>query len=199
MKKAAGKFNWRFAIYGLFGVIIIAVGISRLSRRPSEPLPVLGKLPEFELVDQNGEMFSLADLQGKMWLADFIFTTCGGPCPIMSSQFARLQDKYSPFEDFRLLSISVNPEYDTPPILKEYGDRYGADHSRWTFLTGEREAIHTLAVDGFHVGSIEEPVFHSTRYILVDSGARIRGYYISTEPDELARLERDLRILNSGT
>lgn len=198
MKKRPPGFGPRFWVYGLFATVILVAAASQLFRRSSDPPPVLGHLPEFQLINQNGENFSRDDLLGNLWLADFIFTTCAGPCPIMSGQFAGFQERFSPVEDFSLLSISVNPEYDTPPVLKEYGDRFGADHSRWTFLTGGRDAIHSLAVDGFHVGSIDEPMFHSTRFILVDSQARIRGYYISSEPEELARLERDFRVLAAG-
>ncbi|MFQ6616809.1 MAG: SCO family protein [Fidelibacterota bacterium] len=189
----------RVLLYVLFGVVIAAAALVRLSRRPPEPPPVLGILPPFHLVDQNGEGFSRDDLLGKLWLADFIFTTCSGPCPVMSGQFAQFQKRFSPMRDFRLLSISVNPEYDTPAILREYGNRFGADHTRWTFLTGDPGAIHRLAVDGFHVGSIEKPMFHSTRFVLVDSKGQIRGYYISSETQEMARLERDLKSLAAGS
>ena len=77
------------------------------------------ELPDFHLTDQSGNAFSRDDLTGKVWVADFIFTTCAGPCPIMSSQFTELQDRFSHLPDFRLLSISVNPEYDTPQVLKD--------------------------------------------------------------------------------
>ena len=113
----------------------------------------------------------------------------------MTAQFAELQDRFSELENFRLLSVSVNPEYDTPEVLKSYGDNYGADHSRWTFLTGDREKIHRLALEGFHVGTEEDPIFHSTRFILVDRVGKIRGYYISTEQIEMERLWTDAELL----
>lgn len=198
MKTGTRMLGSRIPLYALFGLVILGIALLRTSRPAPDPLPVLGDLPEFQLVDQNGEDFSRDDLLGNLWLADFIFTTCSGPCPVMSGQFARFQDRFSRTRDFRLLSISVNPEYDTPDVLKAYGDRFLADHRRWSFLTGDRDAIHRLAVDGFHVGSVKEPMFHSTRFILIDSQARIRGTYLSTEPDEIARLERDIRNLAAG-
>jgi protein SCO1/2 len=89
----------------------------------------------------------------------------------------------------------VNPDYDSPEILREYGGRYGANYNKWRFLTGDREAIHELAVDGFKVGSVEDPIFHSTRFILLDDKARIRGYYISSELEEMQQLWRDVELL----
>jgi protein SCO1/2 len=160
-----------------------------------ESLLDYGTVPSFELIDQNRNTFSKDKLLGDVWVVDFIFTTCAGPCPIMTAQFAELQDRFSELENFRLLSVSVNPEYDTPEVLKSYGDNYGADHSRWTFLTGDREKIHRLALEGFHVGTEEDPIFHSTRFILVDRVGKIRGYYISSEKDEMERLWADAELL----
>ena len=113
----------------------------------------------------------------------------------MSNQFTELQSRYSNANDINLLSISVNPEYDTPVILREYGERYSSDNEKWHFLTGEKEEIHKLAVEGFKIGSIEDPIFHSTRFILIDNHARIRGYYISTEFEEMQKLWADVDIL----
>lgn len=161
----------------------------------SKELPIIAELTDFRLIDQNGRDFSKDDLLGKVWIADFIFTTCAGPCPIMSNQFTELQSRYANATDLNLLSISVNPEYDTPAVLREYGKKYGADSEKWQFLTGEKDEVHKLAVEGFKVGSIEEPIFHSTRFILMDNLARIRGYYISTELEEMKKLWQDVDLL----
>ena len=184
----------RFWLFITFGVIILVVSLRRQDSKKSE-LPILGKLIDFQLTDQDGEIFSKEDLLGKVWVADFIFTTCAGPCPVMSGQFAELQSRFSNAPDLNLLSISVNPDYDSPEILREYGGRYGANYNKWRFLTGDREAIHELAVDGFKVGSVEDPIFHSTRFILLDDKARIRGYYISSELEEMQQLWRDVELL----
>ncbi len=184
----------RFWLFVTFGVIILVVSLRRQDSKKSE-LPILGKLIDFQLTDQDGEIFSKEDLLGKVWVADFIFTTCAGPCPVMSGQFAELQSRFSNAPDLNLLSISVNPDYDSPEILREYGGRYGANYNKWRFLTGDREAIHELAVDGFKVGSVEDPIFHSTRFILLDDKARIRGYYISSELEEMQQLWRDVELL----
>ncbi|MFQ6673875.1 MAG: SCO family protein [Fidelibacterota bacterium] len=186
-------------LYGVFGIVILVTFLLRVTPRGTAGPPVLGQLQGFSLVDQNGNPFSREDLLGHVWVVDFIFTTCAGPCPVMSGQFAELQERFSKLKDVRLLSISVNPEFDTPSVLKDYGARYAANHDRWIFLTGRLDDIHRLAADGFHVGSVEEPIFHSTRFILVDRNARIRGYYISTELDEMQKLWHDVRALSVTT
>ena len=188
-------FDKKFLLFVGFALIILLSFFKNLGKGEVAQLPILGTLTDFELIDQNGQAFTKTDLEGNIWIADFIFTTCAGPCPVMMSQYTDLQDRFSNFRKLNLLSISVYPEFDTPPVLKEYGDRYNANHDKWTFLTGDRNEIHRLAVDGFQVGSIEDPVFHSTRFILVDDKAQIRGYYISTELEDMQKLWRDAEIL----
>lgn len=184
-------------LFLVFAVAIVAVLILRVVSRPESPLPDFGSLPDFSLVNQRGDPFTRAALAENVTLADFIFTTCAGPCPVMTAEFVKLQGEFADRPDLRLLSISVNPEYDTPEILTAYGKGFGADFGKWSFLTGAREAIHRLAVEGFHIGSIEDPVFHSTRFVLIDRQGRIRGYYTSTEPEEVENLSRDARRLLS--
>jgi len=162
----------------------------------TEPLPVLGRVTDFELIDTQGEPFSLERLQDRVWVADFIFTTCAGPCPEMTKQMANLHRSYKLEDDVRMVSVSVNPEYDSPAVLEAYAASYGADTEKWHFLTGAREEIHRLAVEGFKVGSVEDPVFHSTRFMLVDRNGRIRGYYGGPEEAEVQRLFKDIaRVL----
>ena len=108
------KHLWFFVT---FGVIILVVSLRRPENKKDE-LPVLGELIDFRLTDQNGDEFDKEDLYGKVWVADFIFTTCAGPCPVMTGQFAELQSRFANASDFNLLSVSVNPEYDTPEILR---------------------------------------------------------------------------------
>tara|TARA_B100000029_G_scaffold511214_1_gene604618 strand:- start:6710 stop:7303 length:594 start_codon:yes stop_codon:yes gene_type:complete len=181
--------------FSLAALLIIAFSLNSILSKKSIELPILSELIDFQLVNQNGEVFTKNDLLGKIWIADFIFTTCAGPCPIMSNQFSELQVRYRNFSNLNLLSISVNPEFDTPIVLREYGERYSADNEKWKFLTGEKENIHKLAVEGFKIGSIEDPIFHSTRFVLIDRFARIRGYYISSELKEMQKLWADVDFL----
>ena len=188
-------------IPGFMAVVLLGLQLTKNTTPPVKQStePDYGTVPSFELFDQLGNTFTKDELLGDVWVVDFVFTTCAGPCPVMTSQFSELQDRFSDQEDFRLLSISVNPEYDTPEVLKRYGDDYGADHSRWTFLTGDREKIRSLAWEGFHVGKEEDPIFHSTYFILVDKEGKIRGYYISSEKNEIERLWTDTELLLSGS
>ncbi|MCL4215414.1 MAG: SCO family protein [Candidatus Hydrogenedentes bacterium] len=187
----------RIVLVLAMGAILIALSVAPLfAQRVFEPpLPVIAKAPEFELTDSTEAHFSSAALRGKVWVADFIFTRCGGACPVMTAELARLDKEFSTSEDFALVSISVDPEYDTPEILREFGERYGAVPGRWHFLTGDADTIAGLSVEGFKVGSLDSPMNHSQRFILVDRRGRIRGYYSSTDAEDLARLRADLRAL----
>jgi protein SCO1/2 len=162
-------------------------------------LPELGHVPDFALTDQNGNAFSSNALRGKVWVADFIFTTCNGPCPRLSAQMRHLQNaltkKPETLKSVRLLSITVDPRHDDPPALREYAERFRADTRIWSFLTGPEESILKLSVDTFHINTAADPLEHSTRFILVDGKARIRGYYESTDATTLDQLPRDIDVL----
>ena len=137
----------------------------------------------------------LAKRGGKMWVADSIFTSGAGTCPLMSQKMAALQRSCRPQLQFRLVSFSVNPEYDTPEVLSAYGRQFGAVADRWTFLTGTPEDIQDVAVNGFRLGSVEEPIYHSTVFTLVDGRGRIRGYYDSNDGQLLETLEDHIQLL----
>jgi protein SCO1/2 len=182
-----------FCALATLALVILAWYLERLRAHP--PLPVLGEVPDFALLDARMRDTSLADLRGKVWVADFIFTTCSGPCPDMTRRMAALHRSYQMEDGVRMVSVTVNPEYDSPAVLAAYGESHQADLDRWLFLTGARDAIHALAVQGFKMGSIEDPVFHSTRFVLVDRQARIRGYYEGTDEAALRRLFKDVARL----
>lgn len=155
-------------------------------------LPVYGTVAGFQLQDQDGKNVTLAFFKGKVWVADFMFTTCGSLCPLMSRHMADLNQVFSAFNDVCFASISVNPENDTPFTLKTYARKYNADGRQWVFLTGPRPNIQELVVGSFKVGDIKDIVFHSPMFVLVDRKARIRGYYDSTDTGRLKQLEQDL-------
>lgn len=186
------KFLTTYGFILFLGIMVVNValvaGYHRYRLAAPTPLPVLGSLIDFDLVNERGEDFGFGNLAGKVWVADFIFTTCAGPCPLMSRRMADLQHTFRPQPQFRLVSFSVNPEYDTPEVLLAYGRQYGAVPDRWTFLTGSPADIQDVAVNGFHLGSIEEPVYHSTVFTLVDGEGRIRGYYDSNDTQFLTSL-----------
>jgi protein SCO1/2 len=158
-----------------------------------------GMVPPFQLVNQNGQPFGSAQLTGKIWIADFIFTSCPGPCPMISTRMSELQ---KPLEktDVHLVSFSVDPEKDTPEVLRGYAEKLHAEPKRWDFLTGPKSAIYKLSHDGFKLavsdGSDEEGIpVHSTRVVLVDRHGAIRGYYEATEADAITKLLADTNHL----
>lgn len=151
-----------------------------------------GSVPEFTLINQDGKNFGSADLRGKIWIADFIYTTCPGPCPMISSRMSELQ---KPLEktDVHLVSFTVDPAKDTPQVLQTYAERLEAEPGRWDFLTGPQSTIYNLSRNGFKLAVGEEkgvPI-HSTRIILVDRHGAIRGYYDAAEADAVTKLVAD--------
>lgn len=186
-----------------------------------EKLDVYGRVPEFSLTERSGRQLTLADLRGKVWVANFIYTQCTETCPIQTAQLARIQAEFAGEESLRLVSITVDPERDTPAALSRYAERYGAHPDRWLFLTGDKRAIYRLAKEGFSLGVVDPddqaqtsrhlPLFgptpalathgskglviHSARLVLVDRQARIRAYHLPNDEDSLQRLRANVRLL----
>src|SRR5579872_4602645 len=191
---------WFAALAVLFGV---PLGRSLLRQTPPPP-PVLGTLPSFTLTDQTGHPMGTAELRDKVWVADFIFTACQEACPLLTQKMGDvLRRARNLGPDFHLVSISVDPERDTPARLAEYGARFGAPPQKWSFLTGPIDVIQTAVVDGFKEGLERTPVrapgagpeappsfweiMHGEHLVLVDRQLRIRGYFPAT-PEGLDRL-----------
>jgi protein SCO1/2 len=157
------------------------------------PLPIYGQIAGFELTDETAKPFDRKSLDGKIWVADFIFTTCTGPCPRMSSLMRQVQQTTSGMPEVKLVSFTVDPEHDTPAALAEYAARYHAQPERWHFLTGSREALDALMRDAFKLGNVDGQLVHSTRLVLLDRKARIRGYYGTSEDSPVTQLVRDIK------
>jgi protein SCO1/2 len=162
-------------------------------------LPVMSTVPDFTLIERSSREVKNQELAGHIWIADFVYTSCGGICPIMTQKMRKLQDLLP--ADIRLVSFSVDPDIDTPDVLTKYAKQYGADPDRWLFLTGNRESLFKLSKEGFKLavdvagGTELEPITHSSRFALVDRQGRIRGYYSMDEESELAHLVRDAKSL----
>ena len=158
-----------------------------------KPLPILGQFPPFQLTAQTGQPFDSQSLDGHIWVADFIYTTCPGPCPMMSSQMRRVQLSTAATPEVRLVSFTVDPQHDTPPILAAYAKHFTADHARWHFLTGEPRRLNDLGLAVFKLYSVDGSLIHSTRFVLVDGARRIRGYYLDTPQllHDIRQLERE--------
>lgn len=168
------------------------------SRPSAPPLPVVSRVPEFAFETESRRPFTRSGLEGRVTIADFIFTSCAGTCPMMSTKMASLQEELAGDGGVQFVSFSVDPETDTPEALAAYGKGYGAVPGKWTFLTGPRKEIYALTRDGFHLGLDTEGVdaiIHSQKFVLVDARADIRGYYDSEDEAEMQRLVRDARTL----
>lgn len=162
-------------------------------------------VPPFSLTERSGKTITNHDLEGKIWVADFIFTTCPGPCPIISAKMAGLQQKLAGDNRVQLVSFTVNPRDDTPAVLAAYADHFGADPQRWWFLTGPEKPLYDLIHHGFFQ-SIEDNhgkqlqpgqylVGHSTYVALVDPQGFIRGFYNGLNDEELTSLFEGIRQL----
>ena len=176
-------------------------GLDKKNAAQNDSLPVLMRGPEFVLTDQSGESQGSDQLLGRAWVVNFMFTRCKATCPVQTRRLAELQEELRnrpSWKDIRLVSISVDPDYDTPEVLHDYADKAGADRQHWKFLTGPRETIDQLARQGFKLpadvggSSQSESIAHSSKFALVDPQGDVRGYYDSGSSAELARLKRDL-------
>jgi protein SCO1/2 len=163
--------------------------------RSAPPLPVYWKLPDFQLTSQSAQPFDSKSLDGSIWVADFIFTTCPGPCPRMSAQMRGVQTAVASMPDVKLVSFTVDPQHDTPTALAQYAGRYHAEPGRWFFLTGEQTALEALCRNGFKLGDVDGSLVHSTRFVLMDRRSRVRGFYSSSDDGALPRLLHDIRSL----
>jgi len=186
-------------VYALAALTAVFVGgVTYLELKPPrKALPQYRALPAFELTNQDGKPVALDDLKGKVWLADFVYTTCPGPCPIITAHMARLQQKLPPGSDVRLVSFSTDPGNDTPAVLKAYAKKFGAG-DRWTFLTGPKEEMYGLIQNGFMLAIAAPPgaqIIHSTKMMLVDKSGTVRGFYDGATGEADGQIIADLRSL----
>ena len=214
---AGNPLVWGALLALLFGVPIFRSLTRRLGASPA----VLGTLPAFTLTDQRGQSFGTRELAGKVWVADFIFTSCQEACPLLSQKMAEVGRRARHLgPDFHLVSISVDPVRDTPARLADYAARYGANPLAWSFLTGPADAIEAAVTGGFKVGmgkeKVEQPaaagqqpaaageepgfwqIFHGENLVLVDRRLRIRGYFEATPQGIDLLMAAAGRVANGG-
>ncbi len=194
--------NSRFRIPPVFLVLFILSGIffillvgSRGGDR--EDLKKIKKIAAFTLIDQDGKVFSSDILNNKVAVYNFIFTNCAGICPVMTYQMKELHLKFSPEQNVRFISITVDPERDTPEVLFNYAQQTEANTAQWSFLTGPKADIYELSRKEFLLGveedggSLDELIMHSQKFVLVDGDAYIRGYYDGFDEEALNKLYID--------
>lgn len=162
------------------------------------------RIGEFEFLNQDGQKTGLKDVKGKVFVAEYFFTTCGTICPKMNTEMQRVQEAYKNNPDFKILSLTVDPEIDTVAQMKQYAEGHGAVKGQWHFLTGKKEDLYKLARTSFFVlkpaeaqnlGDAGSDFIHTNNFVLVDQQLRIRGYYDGTNSHEVDKLIRDIQRL----
>jgi protein SCO1/2 len=176
--------------------VLLVLSIALAGCRQEAPLPVYWQIPAFQLTAQSGQPFDSKSLAGNIWVADFIYTTCPGPCPRMSSKMRGVQSAVESMPGVKLVSFTVDPKNDTPAALAAYATRYRAEPGRWFFLTGDQAALETLCRNGFKLGDVDGSLAHSTRFVLLDRRSRVREFYSATEDGAVPKLLHDIRTLS---
>ena len=180
-------------------LIVVLLSALALSCSRASNLETFYPVPDFSLTDQADKTVTLHELKGTVWVADFIFTNCGGTCPVMTEKMRKLQEALP--SDIHMVSFTVDPARDTSKALAAYAAEHGATRERWLFLTGDKQALYDICIKGFKLpveedeGTPLEPITHSTRFVLVDKEGQIRGYYSGTEEEDLKRLATDAKGL----
>lgn len=195
---------WLWLILGVVFLVVIAGFIrSRGGENLRAKLILYGDVPAFALTNQHGQLVSNESLEGTVWISDVIFTRCPVQCLKLSAQMKKLQGE---LPDVKFVSLTADPEYDTPSVLKKYADKYGAMPGRWHFLTGRRDDVFRLAVNGFKFAVVpkeenqkefpDDLFIHSTMFALVDKKGRLRGWFEANEPEAMQRLVQAAKYLH---
>jgi protein SCO1/2 len=194
----SGKF-WLACVTLVFGVSILRAVTTELPKAPAK----YGLVPEFVLTDQSNEAYGSDKLRGKIWVANFIFTRCTTVCPIFSGKMSELQKRTNKASrGLQLVSFSVDPDYDTPEVLKEYSKRFSANPWYWHFLTGATEDVRSVVVDGMKTfmgdaAEVDAPdaLMHGSHFVLIDPSMNIRGFYQVDDEKTVERLLTDIQMV----
>jgi len=196
----------RVALWG--GLAIVLIGIvaaaawswSGGTDAPGPPLQIGPTVPDFSLIGADGRTVTNADLRGNVWLADFVFTRCSGPCPTLSARMQSLQTALADHPEVKLVTFTLDPKNDTPSVMADYAKRFHADLNRWWFLTGDDEAsMYELVEKGLKQTVIpakdDRPIIHSVYIIVIDKAGRIRSAHDGLDPESKRLLLRDVKTL----
>ncbi|MBL4625034.1 MAG: SCO family protein [Flavobacteriales bacterium] len=187
--------------------IFLAQGVHK-----HKPLPYIGEydivnsdtiqhtIADYSFTNQYGETITQDSLKGNIVVVDFFFTTCGSICPEMSNQMMVVQERFREMDDIKILSHTVNPEYDSIDILKAYAEEYGAIKNKWHFVTGEKEALYKMGVNSYLIPTQEDVLapggfLHSEMFVLIDKEQHIRGFFDGTNSNEVNDLINAIKFL----
>lgn len=197
-------FSW-LLLAASVGFFIYA--LTRTSRPQTESaLSVYGTVSDsFRLTNQWGETVALDDLKGRVWIAYFFFSTCPSICPVVNRNMTDVQLEFAKNSDVVIVGFTVDPKTDTPEVLRKYGEKWGVQHGKWHYLTGDKATIYRVARHSFKLGVEPAPpeqqgsdhdFIHSEKFVLVDRQGRIRGYYNGIDKNEVQQLMQDVyRVL----
>lgn len=193
----------KILVTALWGVAVLAMlaVVGTGMRRDHEPLDVLWNAPKFSLTDQHGKTVTDADLKGNVWIGMLFFTNCPGVCPMMTGRMTQLQ-KAVTAPDVKIVSFSVDPEHDTPEMMRAYAERSGVDQSRWHMLTGPASAMFQTAMDlklPAAPALAGQPIMHSQKVLLIDRKNRVRRQYDTNDDDQMKQLAEDAKTLAAET
>lgn len=183
------------AFGALLVIALLGAYIIQRANKEHLALPVLGQVPNFTFTERSGEPFGTKDFTGKISVVDFIFTSCPGVCPIMAGRMSRLYKLFEQQPELQFVSITVDPETDSLPVLRQYATDHGVTDNRWVFLRAPVEQVSMVSEQGFKLAMGVLPAGHSSRFVLVDSKGQIRGYYASDDDTSQLELDHHIRAL----
>jgi protein SCO1/2 len=182
----------------LFAASILTVPVVYWAHRSKAELPVLGTCPDFSLQERSGRIVQSSELKGRVAVVEFFFTRCRSACPVMMSHLGELYRRMQESDQVRFVSINVDPDYDTLPIISEYATQKGAINDRWLFLRGPIAQVIDISERGFSLAADGLPAGHSTKFVLIDQHGQVRGYYDGMEHSSVAILQDHIAQLVRG-
>ncbi|MSU63442.1 MAG: SCO family protein [Pedosphaera sp.] len=198
MRESSRILTW--IVWGVLGLVVASILVAFIKERRTrspENLPVLGRVTDFNLTNQLGNRVSLSNIVGRMTVANIIFTRCAGPCPKLMRQMRQVHDGLGATAPVAFLTLTADPVYDTPEVLRKYGLRFPSEAARWVYLTGAKPELYRLAIDDFKFTVLDnqqqrqpdEDLFvHSMKFVVVDSTGQIRAYVDGDEPETVERI-----------
>ena len=208
----------------VFLIICVAISYTMFRKNTQEPLPIINPtdlkkelvdpellavgqghtIGDFSFTNQDGRTITQKEIENKVFVAEYFFSTCKSICPIMNQQMQRIQKKFQGNTNIKLLSFTVDPETDNSETLKTYAVQHGYEKGQWHFLTGSKSSLYSLARKSFfvlkpaeatNIGDAGSDFIHTNNFVLVDKKKRIRGYYDGTNPAEITELIEDIELL----
>ena len=214
------KYRLFLGVFIVFSIIVLTLFYSAL--KPKKTLPIYNpadvnpelvdstvqykskyhSIADFSFINQNGKTITQKDYEGKIYVADFFFTTCGSICPKMSTNLSEIQTAFAHNPKVKLLSHTVFPETDSVPVLKAYAKKYKVDAFKWNLVTGDKKEIYTMARKSYLAVKLGKPselydMVHTENFVLVDTKRRVRGFYDGTNKEDMKRLIADITFLSN--